>query len=115
MPQFKDDLYWIPGNVKSVNLWQDAILGKPPPQIPLLQHWMVALGFNTIWDISEWEIEEPNRWAGWVLPECPEEFNIEKNVLLNHLVRLALMAKSRKDMHGWGRQSGRHSASEGYQ
>ena len=76
---------------------------------------MVALGFNTIWDISKWEIEEPNRWAGWVLSECPEELKIEKKLLLNHLVGLASMAKSRKDRHGWGRQFGRYSASEGYQ
>ena len=36
LPQFKEELYWIPGNGKLVNLWQDMILGKPPPQIPLL-------------------------------------------------------------------------------
>ena len=49
------------------------------------------------------------------MPECPEELKIEKNLLLNHLVGLALMAKSRKDRRGWGRQFGRYSASEGYQ
>ena len=61
LPQFKDKLYWIPGNVKSVSLWRDVILGQHPPQIPQLQNWMVALGLNTIWDISEWEIDEPNQ------------------------------------------------------
>jgi len=64
LPQFRDELYWIPGNEKSVSLWHDAILGQSPPQIPRMQNWMAAMGLNTIWDIFEWEIDEPNRWAG---------------------------------------------------
>ena len=36
LPHFKEELYWIPVNGKSTNLWQDMILGKPPPQIPHL-------------------------------------------------------------------------------
>ena len=36
LPQFKDELYWVPGNGKSINLWHDKILGKTPPQTPRL-------------------------------------------------------------------------------
>ena len=64
LPQFKEELYWVPGNGRSTNLWHDRILGKTPPQTPCLQHWLVAMGVNTIWDIYNWEPEEPNRWAG---------------------------------------------------
>ena len=34
---------------------------------------------------------------------------------MNHLAGLTPVAKFRKDRHGWGRQSGSYSASEGYQ
>ena len=115
LPQFRDELYWIPGNEKSVSLWHDAILGQSPPQIPRMQNWMAAMGLNTIWDIFEWEIDEPNRWAGQVLPECQAELKIESNLLLSHLAGLALLDKSRKDKRGWGRQSGKYSTAEGYQ
>ena len=96
-------------------MWHDRILGKTPRQTPRLQHWLVAMGVNTIWDISNWEPEEPNRWDGWVLPECLEYLEVEKIQLFNHLVGLAPIAKSRKDPRGWGRHSGSYSTSEGYQ
>ena len=38
LPQFQEELYWVLGNWKSINLWHDRILGKTPPQIPHLQH-----------------------------------------------------------------------------
>ena len=91
------------------------IIGKSPPHLPRLQHWMEALGFNTIWDISKWEIEDPNRWVGWALSACPEDLEDDKKMLLNHLAGIAPIAKFRKDMRGWGRQTGSYSASEGYQ
>ena len=73
------------------------------------------LGINTIWDIYEWEIGAPNRWAGWAIPECPEELNDERNLLMNHLSGLAPVAKFRKDRRGWGRHSDSYSESKGYQ
>ena len=60
MPHFKSEWYWIPSNGKLIRLWQDAILGQPPPKLPHLQNWMIALGLKTIWDISNWENDEPN-------------------------------------------------------
>ena len=115
MPLFKSELYWIPGNGKLIRLWQDAILGQPPPNLPRLQNWMTALGLKMIWDISEWENDESNRWVGWTLPKFPSELNTEKNMLLSHLIELAPLNKTTKDKRGWGRSSGRYSAAEGYQ
>ena len=57
LPQFIKKLFWISGNGKMINLWQDVIQGKPPPYLPRLHNWMSALGYNTIWDISEWELD----------------------------------------------------------
>ena len=96
-----------------INLWQDMIQGKPPPYLPRLHNWMSVLGYNTIWDISDWESEFPNRWTGWVLPNCPKELELEKNMFLIHLAGLAPVAKSKKDRHGWGRASGNYTAAEG--
>ena len=115
LPQFKDELHQILSNGKSVNIWQDVILGKPPPYLPRLNQWLVVLGIKTIWDISEWETTAPNRWAGWDMPECLDELKDERKLLMNHLAGIASVAKLKKDRRGWGRQSGSYSASEGYQ
>ena len=85
------------GNGKSIKLWQDAILGKSPPYLPRLHHWMTEMVYKTIWDIYEWDTKFPNRWAGWALPNCTEDLEPEKNMLLTHLAGLAPIAKSRKD------------------
>ena len=74
---------------------------------------MESLGYNKIWDISNWEIDEPNHWGGWDLLACPKELEEDKNLLLHHLVGLAPFAKLRKDRRGWG--SGNYTGSEGYQ
>ena len=60
LPQFIEKLHWIPGNEKSINLWQDLILGKLPPRLPRLQSWMEAKGLYTLWSISEWEENYPH-------------------------------------------------------
>ena len=60
LPYFRDELFWIPGNGKSIRLWHDEILGHPPPQLPHLQAWMTEKGLTKIWDIAEWEAVEPN-------------------------------------------------------
>ena len=50
LPTFKEELYWVPGNGKSINIWQDRILDKEPPQIPRLQERLAEQGMNTLWD-----------------------------------------------------------------
>ena len=52
LPQFREELHWIPGNGKSISVWNDVILSKNPPQLPRLQLWMESLGLISLWDIS---------------------------------------------------------------
>jgi len=115
LPTFKEELYWVPGNGKLINIWHDKILGKDLPQIPCLQERLTVQGMNTLWDLSNWETEMPNRWAGWNMPDCPPKINAELKILTNHLAGLAPVAKFKKDRGGWGRYTGNYSAAEGYQ
>ena len=115
LPTFKEELHWVPGNGKSINIWHDKILDKEPPQIPRLQEILTALGLTTLWDFSNWEPETPHRWAGWSLPDCHPEINEELKILTNHLAGLAPIAMAKKDRRGWGRKSGIYTTAEGYQ
>ena len=100
LPQFKDELYWVPGNGKSINLWHEKILGKTPPQTPRLQERLAVLGMNKLWDISIWDSALPNWWARWNMSDCPPDLDAEKLQLTNHLAGLALVAKTRRDCCG---------------
>ena len=62
LAKFKEELNWIPGNGKLINIWQDSILGNSPPVLPRLKLWLDSQGIKMIWDVSAWEIEPPNRW-----------------------------------------------------
>ena len=72
------------------------------------------MGIKTLWDISTWEIENPNRWTGWSLPDCLEDLINDKILLFNHLSGIATVAKQRRDRRGWRSCSGSYSAAEGY-
>ena len=61
LPQLLADLYWVPGNGKLINVWQDNVLGKTPPHLPRLQQRMEAQGQKTLWDLSTWETAVPQR------------------------------------------------------
>ena len=61
LPQFIGGLHWVPDNGKLINIWNESVLGKIPPQLPRLQQRMDALGLKTIWDISTWENSESQR------------------------------------------------------
>ena len=76
---------------------------------------MTAQGIKTLWDISEWENEEPASWVAWKLPECPKDLKNEKRMLFSHLSGLAPLGKNIKDKRGWGMSSGKYTAAEGYQ
>ena len=56
LPSFKPNLYWIPGNGKKINLWEDAIMGDQPlnhnPGIKNIMDWAQNNNVNTLWDIS---------------------------------------------------------------
>ena len=53
---FKNNLYWIPGNGKSINVWDDSILGETPigsiMEVNNIQRWFMDKGATTLWDLS---------------------------------------------------------------
>ena len=110
-----DGLYWVPGNGKLINIWEDTVLGKIPPHLPRLQQRMEALGMKTIWDISTWENLGKHRWTGWKISEILDEFDEEKTQLIDHLAGIAPISQNRRDNRGWGDHTGKYSTSEGYQ
>ena len=38
LPRFNEELHWMPGNGKLINIWKDTILGKPPPYLPRIKN-----------------------------------------------------------------------------
>ena len=56
---FKNNLYWIPGNGNSINVWEDSILGDSPigsnMEVSNIQRWLMDKGTITLWDLSAWE------------------------------------------------------------
>ena len=109
-----ENLYWVPSNGKEIKFWKDTILGKPPPRLPRLQNWMEARALSTLWSISEWDVNYPNRWLSWVLPDCPEELENDKSKMITHLAGIAPISKISKDRRGWGDRNGNYSTAEGY-
>lgn len=58
-PLISNYAYWIPGNVKRIQLWTDSILGRPPlaevRAMSELKHWTSEQNINTPWDVSTWK------------------------------------------------------------
>jgi len=46
----------IPGNGKTISIWEDRVMGKEPlqthPETEDIQEWMKGKGFNTLHSIS---------------------------------------------------------------
>ena len=112
---FKEKLFWIPGNVKHVKICQDSILGKPPISIlPGIKGWLDIQNKIMLWDISSWDPVPPHRWISWSLLDCPMEIDGEKKLFLEHLVGAAPLAIRAKDKHTWGRIMGEYSSTQRY-
>jgi hypothetical protein len=62
LPRLREELTWIPGNRKKINIWNDYVLRKPPlaREIDLLniRAWMQEQGLVSLWDISTWSTNE---------------------------------------------------------
>ena len=101
------------GNGKLINLWKDTILGKPPPYLPRIKNWMDMQDINTLWDIYVWEDDPPYCWVEWLMSECLVDLDDERNHLMDHLSGIALVAKGRRDQHGWGGFSGKYTMAKG--
>ena len=62
LAHFRSLLYWIPGNGKKINLWDDSILGEEPlgynPEIQNIKQWLKDQHIFTLWDLSAWDNEK---------------------------------------------------------
>jgi len=56
---FKRNIYWIPGNGKTIKVWEDSILGETPiglrMEVNNIKHWLMDKGATSLWDLSAWE------------------------------------------------------------
>eukprot|EP00253_Pinus_taeda_P022475 PITA_22475 len=116
--QFIHYLYWIPGNGRKINIWDDSILGEQPLNqvegLANIKGWLHSCNWHTLWDISKWK-EAPDRtWDGWNLGEVPILMQEEASLLLDLLQGKSPSKANTKDKRGWGSLSGSYSVSEGY-
>ena len=115
---FTNLLYWIPGNGKKINLWEDSILGDQPlgqlSEIRNIKGWLQLRNKETLWDISSWEEEGDQNWKDWSLGNVPMDLKNEADLLTQLLQGKSPMTESSKDMRGWGQLSGCYTVAEGY-
>ena len=118
LPLFQPNLYWIPGNRKKINLWEDAIMGDQPlgqnPGIKNIMDWAQNNNLNTLWDISRWEEDGDGIWKDWHIDNLPNWINDEKDCLMQLLQGKTPSAKNSLDKRWWDQHSGSDSATEGY-
>jgi len=115
MEPFQKNLHWIPGNGKSIKVWEDSILGDTPlgqcNELNNIKRWLQSKGVNTLWDLSEWE---RNNWTGWKIQDLPPNLEEEGDVLRTFLQGKSPIKNNIKDKRGWGRKTGRYTTGEGY-
>ena len=111
----KEDLYWIPGNGRKINLWESKILGQPPrltlQDQNLLAEWAYEQGISTLYDISVWDAK--GIWAGWKELSPPVHLRGAADSLLSSLHGLSPSKATAKDRIGWGK-TGKYNVKEGY-
>ena len=112
---FTQQLFRIPGNGKSILLWEDKISGHPPLSsvLPLttILNWETNKGLIRLADICTWD--SSGNWTGWSLPDLPVGLHPQKNLLLSSLSGLAPIHTSQKDHWGWG-LDGFYTATKGF-
>lgn len=66
IPLMSNYISKIPGNGKTISIWEDRIMGKESlkthPKIEGIQKWMIGKGLNTLHSISLWNQRE---WQDW--------------------------------------------------
>eukprot|EP00253_Pinus_taeda_P010228 PITA_10228 len=116
--QFNHYVYWIPGNGRKINLWDDSILGEQPLNhvegLANIKGWLQSCNRHTLWDISKWKEAPDRNWDGWNLGEVPILMQEEASLLLDLLQGKSPSKATAKDKRGWGSLSGSYSVSEGY-
>jgi hypothetical protein len=72
-PFFREHLSWIPGNGKTIKIWQDQIFGvtfnPSDGNLIELKCWMLDISKCTLYDISSWN--DNGSWRGWNLGDVP--------------------------------------------
>ena len=116
---FRANLYWIPGNGKKINLWEDSIMGEQPLgqifEIENIKSWLQDRNIETLWDISSWDDDDARRsWKGWNIGDYPQRLKEEADLLTQLLHGKAPLASSVHDKRGWGHHSGSYTAAKGY-
>jgi hypothetical protein len=111
----QDNLLWVPGNGKSIDLWEDSIMNEAPlvdvHELHDLCIWMKNVGLVSLWDISIWNDKV---WLDWMKPDLLS--NLE-NAWLNLRARLkgkAPIHEKKHDQRGWGMYTGSYSVALGY-
>jgi hypothetical protein len=81
MDLFTPHLTWVPGNRKTIKIWQDSILGDPPLELSQdlerLKGWMDGQNLNMFFEISTWGTDRQKSWQGWVVSNLPLDLEIE--------------------------------------
>jgi ribonuclease HI len=111
----QDNLFWVPGNGKSIDLWEDRIMNEAPLadvcELHDLHIWMKNAGLASLWDIS---ICNDKVWLDWMKPKLSS--NLE-NAWLNLRARLkgkAPIHEKKHDQRGWGKYTVSYSVALGY-
>ena len=106
MEPFKRNLYWIPGDGKTISIWNDSILGETPigacSEVENLKRWILNKGVNSLWDLSTWE---GNNWIGWDLGNPPPDLEAESEILTSLLQGKSPTKDGIRDKRGWGTHS----------
>eukprot|EP00253_Pinus_taeda_P026904 PITA_26904 len=116
--QFSQHLYWIPGNGRKINMWEDSILGDQPMKLvnglTNIKDWLQSRNLHSLWDISNWKEALDRSWDGWNLGEVPIPLQGEASLLLDFLQGKSPSKANAKDKRGWGSISGQYTVAEGY-
>jgi hypothetical protein len=118
LEHLKENIHWIPGNGKKINIWEDPILGSKPLNqsegMENIKIWLQNNNRKTLWDISEWEEGDNSPWKKWNLGDYPDFLEAEAKVLLEELQGKSPCKNSIKDSRGWGDSMGKYTAAAGY-
>jgi ribonuclease HI len=115
IPLINSHAFWIPGNGKSINVWNDRIMNKAPlaecSSLQTLRLWLDDAGYKMLWDLSLWN---GLSWVSWKQIHVPPELQIDCAVFFSLLHGMAPIHARRKDTRGWGSMAGGFSVAQGY-
>jgi len=115
LPIIQNHLYWVPGNGKTIDLWEDRIMNDVPlaedQELRDLSRWMKNTGLVTLWDISIWKDKE---WVDWKKPELPIDLVSAWQKIRFRLKGKAPTHEEKHDQRGWGSKTGAYTIEQGY-